>query len=494
MGISVETGGGVVGHELAQQRCDAGGRGRRRDCVEPIGSERTAPAVGVLRLVERQEPGEHGAGALVDQVDVGEIPTGVAHRDAGQQPIAGRDLEALPGDRDRAVALALHAPLLGGEGEPERLAGGACTADVGALGEAVERGLASLGVDGAVVLHLDPRLGGVVQDRQGEIGDALEHRHQAALDLGPEHFLLGVLVGRMRQGRSMHDAEAHQSLRHLGGDHGRAVVGHQGARQATLLERLAESVHQVLCGLLPQVPLDVAGEPRAVVEDAEQERRDPHAGGGQHFLRAVVEVEVPEAVNVVGLEAAHLALREPGRGPAAAGRVGEAAALHQSAGVHEAPERSVGGQRSQAGVATDQGSEVAVVQRDAPTRMIGVLQEQPLLELLTHGVLLAGVLAHLAAQRPDGIESGAARLVVPALDGRAAELDRFPADRMQPRLGRQGGEGRLELAGGRRRGQKRAHHREPQVRPAFMDRGLGGLVHRLGAPFVRDHVRDRSAP
>ena len=44
--------------------------------------ERAAQAAGILRLVLRIEPGEHVAGALVDEVDEAEIPAGVADLDA----------------------------------------------------------------------------------------------------------------------------------------------------------------------------------------------------------------------------------------------------------------------------------------------------------------------------------------------------------------------------------------------------------------------------
>ena len=44
-----------------------------------IGSSDAAQAAGVLGLVLGIEPGEHRAGALVDEMDEAEIPAGVAH-------------------------------------------------------------------------------------------------------------------------------------------------------------------------------------------------------------------------------------------------------------------------------------------------------------------------------------------------------------------------------------------------------------------------------
>src|ERR1700722_18206186 len=91
---------------------------------------------------------------------------------------------------------------------------------------------------------------------------------QAALDLSPERLLLSVLLGRVRKGRVMHDAESLESFGGLGGEHGRAVVGEQRAWQSALVERLREAVNEGVGGLV-EVALQVAAEARTVVEDAE---------------------------------------------------------------------------------------------------------------------------------------------------------------------------------------------------------------------------------
>ena len=67
----------------------------------------------------------------------------------------------------------------------------------------------------------------------------------------------------------MDDAESLESFDGLGGEHGGAVVGQECARQSALVKGLREGVDEGLCGLF-EVPLQVAAEPRAVVEDAEQ--------------------------------------------------------------------------------------------------------------------------------------------------------------------------------------------------------------------------------
>ena len=97
-----------------------------------------------------------------------------------------------------------------------------------------------------------------------------------------------------------------------------AVVGEEGARKAALLEGLGESRDEVL-GRLLRYHCSVTGQTGAVVQDAERQRRHPLARGGEHLARAVMEVEVPEAVDVLGLEAAHLAVVEPRRGAPGAG-------------------------------------------------------------------------------------------------------------------------------------------------------------------------------
>ena len=65
----------------------------------------------------------------------------------------------------------------------------------------------------------------------------------------------------------MDDSQAHETFGDFLGHHRRAVVGQQSTRQAALLDRLGESVYEILRGLR-EVPLDVAAESRVVIEDA----------------------------------------------------------------------------------------------------------------------------------------------------------------------------------------------------------------------------------
>jgi len=66
-------------------------------------------------------------------------------------------------------------------------------------------------------------------------------------------------------------------------------------------------VDEILGGLR-EVPLQVAAQPRVVVEDAQGQRTLPLAAGGEHLERAVVEIEVPQGTDVLRFVAADLTL------------------------------------------------------------------------------------------------------------------------------------------------------------------------------------------
>ena len=202
------------------------------------------------------------AGALVDEMDEAEIPVGVADLDAGEMAITVRHLEAAALDDDGAVALLVGAMSAAREGEAQRIAVGTRPRDVGPGEEARDRRLADLGVGLAVVLVLDPGLGGLVQEAQGQVRHVLQHGDQPALDRAPERLLLGVLIGAVGQRGVVQDAETGEPLGDLRGRHRGAVVAQRGARQAALLERLAEPVRDDLGGL-GQIPLQVTGEARS---------------------------------------------------------------------------------------------------------------------------------------------------------------------------------------------------------------------------------------
>ena len=107
----------------------------------------------------------------------------------------------------------------------------------------------------------------------------------------------------------MHDAQAGQAGDRFIGQHGGAVIGHHRPWQTTLHEGLAEAMNEALCGFL-QIPLQVADQARAIVDDAEQERFGPGAGGSDDAARAVMEIQMPERADVIDLEAADFELFE----------------------------------------------------------------------------------------------------------------------------------------------------------------------------------------
>ena len=109
----------------------------------------------------------------------------------------------------------------------------------------------------------------------------------------------------------MQDTEPGKALSDLGRCHRRAVVTERRSRQAALLQRLGETMSDDL-GRLGQIPLQVTGEPRAIIDNAKQDRRHPFAACGQHLARAMVAVPMPEPVDVLGLVAADLAIDDAG--------------------------------------------------------------------------------------------------------------------------------------------------------------------------------------
>jgi hypothetical protein len=59
---------------------------------------------------------------------------------------------------------------------------------------------------------------------------------------------------------------------------------------------------------LGQIPLQMTGEPRAIIQHAEQDRCLPLAARGEHLPGSMVTVPMPQAVDVLGLVASDLAV------------------------------------------------------------------------------------------------------------------------------------------------------------------------------------------
>src|SRR5712692_7047776 len=118
----------------------------------------------------------------------------------------------------------------------------------------------------------------------------------------------------------MNDTQAGESLDDFRGEHCRAVVAQCRTWKASLLERLRKTVRDVV-RVLGEVPLQVAGQARAVIENTEQHRRRPLAAGGEDLARSEVTVPVPQTANILGFVTAHLAVFKSRLGPHRAGRV-----------------------------------------------------------------------------------------------------------------------------------------------------------------------------
>ena len=185
---------------------------------------------------------------------------------------------------------------------------------------------------------------------------------------------------------------------------------------------------------LRQIPLQMAGQPRAVVKHAEQDRRSPFAARRQHLARTVMAIPVPKSVHILGLVATHLARLKPGRGRQRA--VGLArrhgAAPGQAAGGQEPPDRRVGWHRPQLRPGLGQGDQIVVMQLGTPAFVGVILRQQRLAQRRGHRCLLAGILPPLAAQHADRIMLLVAGAVEPSFQGGNTEADRRAGARVAP--------------------------------------------------------------
>ena len=243
----------------------------------------------------------------------------------------------------------------------------------------------------------------------------------------------------------MHDPQSLEPFGEFLGDHRSPAVGHEPSGKTAFLDPLGEPVDEVLGGL-GEVPLQMAAQPRMVVEDAQGDGRLPAAAGREDLQPAVVEIAVPQRADVLGFVAADLALF------AALGRQDFAGAAldvrprlaEQAVGLHVAPDRAIRSQRSQRRIGLDRRRQVVEVQLVGPVRMGVVLLGQLPDQRRRQGDL-AAVLAHGAAEDLERIVL-LPRLVVPAFDGDGGEVDLAAADRVRPGLGGEGLEGGLEFS------------------------------------------------
>jgi hypothetical protein len=203
------------------------------------------------------------------------------------------------------------------------------------------------------------------------------------------------------------------------------------ASRAPLLDRLAEAVDKRGGGLV-EIPLQVTDHTRAVVEHTEQERRLPAAVRAHDLARAVVEVRVPETVDVLGLVAADFARLQRLTCSRCAGTSPAALPL-EPLGLEVSPnavDRSNGSERE---LLPGQGLEVVGVELRAPARVGVVLGHQNLAKSVAEARLLSRILANLATQTRHGV-FGLPRLIEPPLDRGAAKTHGASGDGMTPGL------------------------------------------------------------
>lgn len=182
-------------------------------------------------------------------------------------PVSCRNLETHSFQRDRAIALPLTPPGLQAKRVTQRFACRTRTQDIGGFGKALDWRASGLAVHGAVVLNFHPGLGCFIEQFQGQVRNPVEHLHQPTLECAPERLLLPILIWAVRESLLVDDAQAQEPFGDFLGHHRCTVVGQERARQTAFLDRLGQSVHQIL-RRLRQVPLNVATQSRMVIEDA----------------------------------------------------------------------------------------------------------------------------------------------------------------------------------------------------------------------------------
>ena len=394
--------------------------------------------------------------------------------DALQSAVAGRNLEACALERDGAVASSLSPSELRGEGQSELFARRRGPAHVPALEVSLEGSLADLQVTAAVVLQFQPGERGLVQLRQRQVRAAFQHGQQTAFDRPPECLLLAVLIGTVGERLLVKDAQTPKALSRLRRQHRRAIIRHQRARQAALLERLAHSVGQILRGL-PHIPLRMAAQTRMIVQNPQQMRIDPLPIRHQDSQRTGMKIQMPECVDVFAFIAAHftpLETRLRSQRPRRTMRRPAPRTLHHAVSLQVPHHRIVRRHRAPVRMLRDGRREVVRVQPIAPALVRFVLLAERLREWVIETRMRPVILSDPTSQRTHRVRLRAERLVVPALDRRDRVADPLAANRMTPLLRGQLFQSDLQLTTRRRRRQQEPNHAEPKVSPALVRTGV----------------------
>src|SRR5213594_1935899 len=167
----------------------------------------------------------------------------------------------------------------------------------------------------------------------------------------------------------------------------------------------------------------MAGQAGTIVQDSQQQRRDPFAFRSHDLAGTVVKVQMPQTVDVLRLVAAHLARFEPFLSPAEtwsvlAARKGLA---HEAVALHVTQDGRIRRYRVAARICLDQNAQVVKVKLITPTLVRAILPFDHPAQIIVQRTLLPTVLAHAAAQDSDRIGLRRACGIVPALDGGDSE-------------------------------------------------------------------------
>ena len=214
----------------------------------------------------------------------------------------------------------------------------------------------------------------------------------------------------------MNDAQTLESLLGFGGVHGGSAVGEQRAGQAAFQKCLAEAMSQLFGGLAP-IPLRVTGQAGMVVQNAQQLRIHPFGFGAEDLVRAFMEIQMPQGIDVGDLVTADFAALQTGLRPLhAGGRLPTAYGLAQpTMAFHVADNRGVGRHAAVARLSGGGRTQVVHVQLIAPALVRRILRFQQPSELGVHPLGLTGFPPDLRPRLPHRFRPLGSRQVLPML-------------------------------------------------------------------------------
>src|SRR5579864_1571725 len=148
----------------------------------------------------------------------------------------------------------------------------------------------------------------------------------------------------------------------------------------------------------------------------------------------MVTVPMPQAVDILGLVTADLAVEQTRLGAVGACCLArcDPPPLVETVRLHEAAQRVVTRQRPEIGSRLGKCDEIVVMELDAPVFVCGVLCEDDLAHRGAHRGLPASIGTQLAAQNGDRVAVLLQGTVKPPFNGGKAEADRIASGGMTP--------------------------------------------------------------